>query len=116
MKTIYAVAYMTEDEDLAKDLYVETIAAGSREEALGISMLECLGTEIQGRGDKIIMVNVAEHERDDVSATLLVESQVEAYLDEETQKMRKALVDINNLCTQNGGDFADKVFELCKGY
>lgn len=30
MKTVYAIAYMTEDEDGAKDLYVETLIADSR--------------------------------------------------------------------------------------
>lgn len=68
MKTIYAVAYMTEGEDGSKDLYVETIAARSREEAVGLSMLEHRGNEITARGEKILMLNVDEHDPKDVAA------------------------------------------------
>lgn len=68
MKTIYAVAYMTENQDGVKDLYVETIAASSREEAVGLSMLEYRGNEITAAGEKILMVNVDEHAPEDVAA------------------------------------------------
>jgi len=68
MKTIYAIAYMTEKEDGTKDLYAETLAAGSREEAVGLSMLEYRGSEITAAGEKILMVNVDEHDPEDVAA------------------------------------------------
>lgn len=70
MKTVYAVAYMTEGGDGVKDLYVETIIADSRETALGGSMLDYMGAEIQGRGEKIVMVNVYEQDRDDLMTIL----------------------------------------------
>lgn len=108
MKTVYAIAYMTEGEDGVKDLYVETIIADSRETALGVSMLDYMGAEIQGRGDKIVMVNVAEQDIDDLKSMFGA--------DEEKQKIRKALVAINNLCGQDGSEFANKVFALCKDY
>lgn len=34
----------------------------------------------------------------------------------DASKMRKALVAINNLCDQDGSEFADRVFALCKDY
>lgn len=35
MRNLYAVAYMTEDEDSVKDLYVEILAARDAHEAVG---------------------------------------------------------------------------------
>jgi hypothetical protein len=68
MKSIYAIAYMTENLDGEKDLYVGTMAASSREEAVGLSMLEYMGNEITAKGEKILMINVDEHDPQDVAA------------------------------------------------
>ena len=68
MKTVYAVAYMTEGEDGSKNLYAETIVASSCEEAVGMSMLEYVGNEILAAGEKILMACVDEHDSDDVAA------------------------------------------------
>ena len=68
MRNLYAVAYMTEAEDLVKDLYVEILAARDSHEAVGRSLLESLGSEIQSRGERIVMVNVDEYSHEDMAA------------------------------------------------
>ena len=68
MKSIYAIAFVTESLDGERDLYVETIAATSREEALGMSMLDYLGGEVVAKGEKLVNFNVAEHDPEDTAA------------------------------------------------
>jgi len=77
MKSIYAIAFMTENLDGEKDLYVETIAASSREEAIGMCMESGEGSEILSRGEKLVKYNVAKHDPDDTAA-MVSENQQEA--------------------------------------
>lgn len=63
MKSIYAIAYMTESMDGDKDLYVEIVSASSRAEAIGLSMEEGRGSEILVQGEKIVSYNVAEQDK-----------------------------------------------------
>ena len=60
MKNIYAIAFMTEDLDGEKDLYVEVIAATSREEAIGMALDSGEGSKILARGEKLVNYNVAD--------------------------------------------------------
>lgn len=70
MKTVYAIAYMTESMDGEKDLYVEIVSASSRAEAIGLSMEEGRGSEVLAQGEKIVTYNVAEQDRNDLMSML----------------------------------------------
>lgn len=63
MKSIYAIAYMTESLDGEKDIYVEIVSASSRAEAIGLSMEEGRGCEVLAQGEKIVSYNVAEQDK-----------------------------------------------------
>ena len=77
MKSIYAIAFMTENLDGEKDLYVETIAATSSEEAIGMSMESGRGREILAQGEKIVDFGVDDHDPEDTAA-MVRENQQEA--------------------------------------
>jgi hypothetical protein len=66
MNHAYAIAYSTEDLDGNRDLYVDALIAESDEHAVGKSMLNWIGAEIQSRGEKIIGVNVKQLDDDDI--------------------------------------------------